>query len=331
MPRPELYLPPGTAVETTTRTLRGMFLLPPTPYFAKIVIGVLARAQELYPVQIHFGSMLSSHYHLILTPDDREQLANFMEFVNGNLGREALVLVDEWDEKCWGDRYHPIPITDEPEALEGRLLYALAHGVKENLVERVADWEGFHCAQALLDGKPLHGIWIDRTKLNEAKRRGKTLAREEYETSYFLKLAPLPCWKDLTPAQRRRKVRGMIAEVEAKAAAERQESGKRVLGMAAVQARSPLDRSEKLKKRPCPLVHAASKVERESYLRVREAFVEKFHEASAELLRGGRDVVFPCWSFPPGLPFVRSGPTFSAFWDGCVEGFPSAAPAPSTG
>ncbi len=31
MPTPELYLPPGTTVETTTRTLRGMFLLPSWP------------------------------------------------------------------------------------------------------------------------------------------------------------------------------------------------------------------------------------------------------------------------------------------------------------
>lgn len=60
-------------------------------------------------------------------------------------------------------------------------------------------------------------------------------------------------------------------------------------------------------------------MERESHLVVREVFVERYHEASAELLRGGRDVAFPCWSFPPGLPFVRTGPIFQAFWDGCIE------------
>ena len=47
MSRPELYLPPGTTVETTTRTLCGMFLLPATAHFAKIVIGVLAIAWGL--------------------------------------------------------------------------------------------------------------------------------------------------------------------------------------------------------------------------------------------------------------------------------------------
>ena len=319
MSRPESYIPPGTTVETTTRTLCGMFLLPATRYFAKIVVGVLARAQEKHPVEIHFGAMLSNHCHLILTPEDREQLADFMEFVNGNIAREALVLIDDWDEQLWSDRYHPIPITSEPEALEGRLRYSLSHGVKEDLTEHVTDWEGFHCAQALADGVPLHGIWIDRSKLYEAQRRGKTLAREEYVEDYFLKLSPLPCWRGLPPAERHRKAREMIADEEAQAAAKRQETGRSVMGMAAVQAQSPLDRSKNLKKSRRPLVHAASMVERESYLTVRAVYVESYREASAELLRGGRNVVFPCWSFPPGLPFTRSGPIFVPFWDGCVE------------
>ena len=97
------------------------------------------------------------------------------------------------------------------------------------------------------------------------------------------------------------------------------------------QAQDPLDRPERLKKTRRPLVHAASKVERESYLTVREVFVDKYHEASAELLRGGRDVVFPCWSFPPGLPFVRTGPIFRPFWDGCMEELLTAEIRPGGG
>ena len=84
-------------------------------------------------------------------------------------------------------------------------------------------------------------------------------------------------------------------------------------------------RPAELKKTRRPLIHAASKVERQSYLVRREFFVEAYHEASTELLRGGREVIFPCWSFPPGLPFVRSGPIFEAFWDGCVEKYQPAA------
>ena len=89
MPRGPRYLPPGWSAEITTRTINGFFLLPVTPQFARIFGGVLARAQEKYPVRVHAAVATSSHYHLILTPDDTEQLADFMEHVNGNLAREA--------------------------------------------------------------------------------------------------------------------------------------------------------------------------------------------------------------------------------------------------
>ena len=47
------------------------------------MVGILAKAQEKYPVQIHAAVAASNHFHLILTPADAEELAGFMEFVNG--------------------------------------------------------------------------------------------------------------------------------------------------------------------------------------------------------------------------------------------------------
>ena len=77
------FLAPPLRVPSTSRGLsRGH---PPRCH--------LVRAQELYPVAIHFAVMLSSHWHLILTPEDREQLADFMEYVNVNVAREACRLV----------------------------------------------------------------------------------------------------------------------------------------------------------------------------------------------------------------------------------------------
>ena len=62
----------------------------------------------------------------------------------------------------------------------------------------------------------------------------------------------MPCWEELTPTQRRRKVQEMIAEIEEEAAAKRQENGKSVMGMARVQRTSPLKRPENFKKSKRP-------------------------------------------------------------------------------
>ena len=51
MPRGPRYLPPGWSVEVTTRTICGFYLLPATSQFARIMVGVLGRAQEKYPVR----------------------------------------------------------------------------------------------------------------------------------------------------------------------------------------------------------------------------------------------------------------------------------------
>ncbi len=175
MPRGPRYLPPGWSVEVTTRTTCGFYLLPANPQFARTIVGILAKAQEKYPVKVHAAVASSNHYHLILTPEDLEQLADFMEFFNGNLAREAGRLIG-WHGSFWADRYHLIPISPEPDALVDRLRYVLSNTIKENLIERVTDWEGLHCAPALIDGKPMSGTWYDRALEYEVHRQAERKA-----------------------------------------------------------------------------------------------------------------------------------------------------------
>lgn len=69
MPRGPGYVPPRWSVEVNTRTMCGFYLPPATSYFARVVVGVLCKAQEEHPAQIHADMAASDHYHLILTPD----------------------------------------------------------------------------------------------------------------------------------------------------------------------------------------------------------------------------------------------------------------------
>lgn len=316
MPRALRWIPPGEPVEVMTRTLESRRMLPMTPEFRRRSAGTLARAAEKYDVQVHAVVMLASHYHMILTPKDGGELARFMGFVNGNLARQAL-RHHKRSGKLWGGRYHAVLISSEPEAQEARLRYLLSNAVKEDLVERVGDWQGLHCAQALIDDEPIVGAWQDQTGLYKAgqrweafKSRGKStepVDPRDFEKEYKLELAPLPCWAELSVKGRRQKVREMVVEVEASAAARRAESGKTVLGMLAVQRQNPDSRPAKTKRSPKPLVHAATRKVREVYRGAYRAFVAAFRAASELLLGGDRQAIFPCWSFPPASAFVREG------------------------
>lgn len=302
------YLPPGSnLVEVTIRTVQGRFLLKPTPGFREIVVGILARAQKLYPVQIHALACLSNHMHLLLSPEDSHQLASFMRHFNTNLSKEAGRL-HNWSGPLLKRRYRSISISDEEPAQIDRLRYILSQGCKENLVARPADWPGVHCAKALSEGKPLTGIWFNRTAEYNARRQGKKFRPEDFADRHQLDLAPLPCWNGLPAETVRTYVAEMVEQIERETQDRHNQEWSRPLGRRAILKAHPHGRPKRSKKSPAPSFHAYSRRARRGFYRAYGAFVKSFREAAKRLRRGEHPCGFPEGSFPPAGPFVRPEP-----------------------
>ncbi len=135
-------------------------------------------------------------------------------------------------------------------------------------------------------------------------------------TPYELKLAPLPCWRNLSTAQIRKQVAQMVAEIEADAAKLREELGTTLLGMENIRNQNPLHRPTRSKHSPKPPCHAATKEMRERFRQAYRGFVEMFREASLKLKFGYvTQAIFPKGSFPPSLAFVRTGEEFDPLAD----------------
>jgi len=194
--------------------------------------------------------------------------------------------------------------SDEEEAQIARLRYVLAHGVKENLVEKISQWPGVHCARALVEGAPVEGYWFDRSQEYAARRRREDFGRLRYATPETLTLSPLPCWKDLPVETQRRLAANLVAEIESEAAAQRERSGSQVLGVAAIRRQQPHSRPKRSKKSPAPLFHTFSQTVRKELYEGYAWFVAAYREAAEKLRAGNRAVSFPTGSFPPPLPFV---------------------------
>ncbi len=183
---------------------------------------------------------------------------------------------------------------------------------------RVSEWEGLHCAEALIDGKPIPGMWYARAVEYEAHRQAERKAarkgtapekidRGAFMTPYDLKLAPLPCWQHLPKAEVRKRVARMVAEIETAAASLREELGTEPLGMDRIRHQNPLDRPASFRSSPKPPCHAASKEMRERFRQALRAFVDMFREASVTLRLGNAAAaIFPKGSFRPSLGFVRT-------------------------
>src|SRR3954470_24907645 len=218
------YLPdPRTLVFITCRTVQGRFLFRPGPALNDIVLGILGRCQRNYDLTLCAVTAMSSHIHLLAVVDDSRQIVGFMRDVKSKLAREVNRLTG-WKGHVFERRYDMAVVTEEEGAQIGRLAYILAHGVKEDLVERVRDWPGVQSARALLDGEPLTGHWFERTREYAERNQGLPFDRLRFATVETVTLSPLPCWAHLSPDQYRARVASLVESIEAEAALRRSES-----------------------------------------------------------------------------------------------------------
>ncbi len=298
------YVPPeGGLFEITTRTVQGRYLLKPSKEFNSIVLGVLGRAQRLYPVEIHAFVALSSHYHLLMSVDTAHQLAAFMGYFNGNLGKEVVRHVEGWSDKVWSRRYQAIWVSPEESKQIDRLHYLLSQGAKDGLVASPRDWPGASSLAALLDGEALEGLWFNRSREYAARRAGKAFHTHDFATRESVTLTPVPCWVDLAPTEYAARALEMVEDIERETQQRHAQAGTRPLGLRRIRRQRPLDRPKKLKKSPAPLCHCATKRVRRMFWEAYSLFYAAYREASEKLKVGDLSAAFPEGSFLPPLPF----------------------------
>ncbi len=288
------FIPPGGALaEITCRTFQGCYLLKPSPAVNDLILGVLGRAQRLYPVEVHAFVFMSNHYHLLISVPDAHRMAEFMRYFNSNLARE-LGRMRGWRDKVWSRRYQAIVVSDEERAQIGRLKYLLSHGVKEGLVEHPAKWKGANTVDALVNGKTsISGRWRDRSR--EFHAHIATGNNAVFMTEERVALTPLPCWED----HRRKWITSRVAELIETILEEAPKGSPSELPDPA-----PTQRPSKLKRKPAPYFHCATRKMRRILYEAYLWFVVTYREAAERLRAGELNVEFPSGSFPPALPFV---------------------------
>ena len=302
MSRQLRHFEPGSVLEITTRTIHGRYLLRPSKKLNRLVVGVLARAAAMYGVSLHVFTFVSNHYHLILTIPNVATLARFMNYVNSNIAKEVGRL-HNWKDKFWSRRYSSIEVLDDDAQIE-RLEYLLSHGCKEGLVADPRDWPGATCVDALLEGKPVRGVWIDRTALWSARRRGKEVAESDHAKDVVLHLTPLPCWKKLDEQEQQQRVRQMLKAIAVQTKKDNRKLGRKPLGAKKVLAASPHFCPDSPKKSPAPRCHTTCPERWAEFLVRTRMFVDEYREAATQWLAGKTDVVFPAHCFPPPLTYA---------------------------
>ena len=120
MARKLRFNPVGALVEVTCRTVHGRLLMRQTPECVDRILGIIGRAQRMYPIPIHAFVFLANHFHLIVSPESAKNPSDFMRYVSSNVARKIGPLA-RWREKFWGRRYSAIVVSDEEKAQIDRL------------------------------------------------------------------------------------------------------------------------------------------------------------------------------------------------------------------
>ena len=284
----------------TNRTVQGRLFLTPTPTVNRFVGGVLARALATYRVSLYSFHFASNHFHLIVSAEHGGLLSDFVGYLEANIAREVGRHIG-WRGPFWERRFSAEPILDD-EALRGRVVYTLSHGAKEGLVSSAEFWPGLTCIPELVRGQNRLFPWYDRSAQCEARRNGRQRDEASFASFNPIRITPLPCWRNLTTAERTVAAAELLDQANTSAAEAR--AGKPYIGPEAVCAQNPWSAPQHVKRTVRPLCHAST-VEALARFKVLYAeFVAAFREASALLRRGNIATAFPEGAFRPRLPFA---------------------------
>jgi len=301
MGRPIRFFQPQGCYFVTARCFQARLLLRPSTETNALVGGTLARAVQLYEVELFGFVVASNHLHLLVRAG-KGNLPNFMQYLLSNVAKKVGRLVS-WRGGLWERRYSAEPVIDD-EAMVGRLRYILSHGVKEGLVERCAEWPGLSCLCQLLGDAVRRFHWFDWTARWHAASRKPASAflDERWARPVQLVLSPLPCWTNLSTTQRRERVRELIRSIEEQGAL----SGDGVLGRRHVMSQRPHRRPRTTKRTPRPLCHASTREGWESFRELYRSFATWFAEASSRWRSGQLRAHFPPFAVRPFLwPLAR--------------------------
>ena len=151
MPNPRKLFMPNTLVMVTFRTEEGL-PLGALKYINRIILSAMARAYELYPVQLCGFSYEPNHGHLSIYVTDPELVSLFVGYVKQEIAHAINRLLGRPRKTVWIEGFDSPTILDVHTALD-KFAYVLLNPVKDRLVSRMDEYPGVSSYSLLMSGK----------------------------------------------------------------------------------------------------------------------------------------------------------------------------------
>ncbi|HEY8427542.1 MAG TPA: hypothetical protein VIL20_04175 [Sandaracinaceae bacterium] len=140
VPPPRLIRPHATYA-ICRRIERRRFLLRPDAVLNELFLWVLAVTAAQFDVDVHIATVLSTHFHLVVTVPN-ENVSDFMHRLDMRLARALQVYRRFVNGVVWEPGKLSIVELETDDAVVEEIAYAMVNPVKAGLVYRAADWPG---------------------------------------------------------------------------------------------------------------------------------------------------------------------------------------------
>jgi len=278
---------PGRFYMVTRRCTQRLFLLRPDEETNNAFVYCLAEAAERCGVEILLTYAASNHHHTVIFDRDGTVPA-FTERFHKLLAKCQNALRGRWENFWASEQVCVVHLVEAADVMD-KLVYVATNPVKDRLVDKVCHWPGVNGLAALLGGHTLHA-----TRPRHFFRRGGSMPA----TATLPLVLPSVLGDS---AALLAELRERVAAAEAAVAAERMQTGARVLGRRAILRQSWRDspRSREPRRNLRPRVAARNVWARVEALCRNREFLTAYREARARWIAG--DAI----PFPAGTYWLR--------------------------
>ena len=288
----------------TTRTAGSKLWLINNKYLEELILGSLARYQEIYGVVIYGFILMGNHYHLIAKFPNCNR-AQFMRDFNSAVGRLVGRYVKSHGRRSVWARRYSYQVLPRAEDIRHWFYYVALNPVSSGLVRSVKDYPAYNSYFDAAAGRSRTVSWIDWSSYIIAKRFQAELTPEAFKKEYTLRYSRLPEEESKSQLEYEKELSAELYEREAEIVKDRLSEGKGFLGTQRIREQTPgaLPRSTKTSSRYSfrPLVLTLCYETKKLYLQMYFAIKDAFLEASYAYRNGDKSVLFPSGTYPPGL------------------------------
>lgn len=270
----------------TRRCSERRFFMRPDASTNNAFVYCLAVAAHKYDVDVLFTCAMSNHHHTGIV-DKCGQLPEFLAYFHKLFAKHQNALRGRW-EAFWAPEQTSAVELIESDDVMSKMVYALTNPVKDNMVKRVNDWPGVNSLAAILSNRPL------------TAEKPKTFFRADglLPAQVALSFRKPAALEHLQHAAYVAEIEQRVAVVEERAAVERVETGRSVVGRRAVLMQSwetsPLTKERR--RGVEPRIACRNIWRRIESLQRSKLWVAKYRAARDAFL-AGVEVVFPAGTF----------------------------------